>query len=175
MAGADSQFQASAEGEGAEDGAVDTMTMTRPGLLDLMWFELAAHAVVKVRAGVCAVDRSDCQISFRSLAEGEFPAVGICLEGSAEFLVRAIILIGIAWNQRKFDCGFDKVTGFEAVDAGRRRCPGRYVPRQWLKHEGHPGWQINTIDNILNRSLATSPVAPDLVTIHLGASVNTAA
>lgn len=48
-----SQFQASAEGEGAEEGAVDTMTMTRPGLLDLMWFELAAHAVVQVRAVVC--------------------------------------------------------------------------------------------------------------------------
>jgi hypothetical protein len=45
-----------------------------------------------------------------------------------------------------------------------------YVPAAWLKHEGHPGWQINTIDNILNRSLATSPVPPDLVTIHLGAS-----
>ena len=52
---ADSQFQASAEGEGAEEGAVDTMTMTRPGLLDLMWFELAAHAIVQVRAGVWTV------------------------------------------------------------------------------------------------------------------------
>ena len=43
-----------------------------------------------------------------------------------------------------------------------------YVPEQWTKHEGHPGWQINTIDNILDKSLATSPTPPDLVTIHLG-------
>ena len=47
-------------------------------------------------------------------------------------------------------------------------CNSRYVPQSWLKHEGHPGWQINTIDNILNKSLATSAVAPDLITIHLG-------
>ena len=43
-----------------------------------------------------------------------------------------------------------------------------YTPTQWHKHEGHPGWQINMIDNILNKSLATSPVPPDLITIHLG-------
>ena len=43
-----------------------------------------------------------------------------------------------------------------------------YVPRQWLKHEGHPGWQINTIDGILKKSLATSAQPPDLITIHLG-------
>lgn len=42
-----------------------------------------------------------------------------------------------------------------------------YVPRQWLRHEGHPGWQINTIDNIWNRSVATCAEAPDLITIHL--------
>lgn len=42
------------------------------------------------------------------------------------------------------------------------------VPSQWQRHEGHPGWQINTVDQILNKSLATSPKAPDLITIHLG-------
>ena len=65
--------------------------------------------------------------------------------------------------------------GFNISTMGTLTTGPPYVPAAWLKHEGHPGWQINTIDNILNRSLATSPVAPDLVTIHLGASVNTAA
>ena len=55
-----------------------------------------------------------------------------------------------------------------------------YTPQAWHRHEGHPGWQINTISNILAKSLATSPTPPDLITIHLGtndcnAGVNTTA
>jgi len=42
------------------------------------------------------------------------------------------------------------------------------TPVQWHRHEGHPGWTINMVDNILNQSLATSPTPPDLITIHLG-------
>ena len=37
------------------------------------------------------------------------------------------------------------------------------VPKQWLRHEGHPGWRFDQIDDILNRSLATSSSPPDLV------------
>ena len=58
--------------------------------------------------------------------------------------------------------------GFNISTMGTLTTGPPYVPAAWLKHEGHPGWQINTIDNILNQSLATSPVPPDLVTIHLG-------
>lgn len=43
-----------------------------------------------------------------------------------------------------------------------------YTPAQWHRHEGHPGWQINEVDEILNKSLATSARPPDLITIHLG-------
>ena len=53
-----------------------------------------------------------------------------------------------------------------------------YTPSQWHRHEGHPGWQINTLDGILKASFATSPTPPDLITIHIGtndcdAKVNT--
>jgi hypothetical protein len=43
-----------------------------------------------------------------------------------------------------------------------------YTPVQWHKHEGHPGWTIDMVDKILNKSLETSPIPPDLITIHLG-------
>ena len=42
-----------------------------------------------------------------------------------------------------------------------------YLPVQWHKHEGHPGWRIAMIDDQLNASLATSPIPPDMITIHL--------
>lgn len=43
-----------------------------------------------------------------------------------------------------------------------------YAPAQWKRHEGHPGWRWDQIDNLLNDSLASSPVPPTHVTIHLG-------
>ena len=67
-----------------------------------------------------------------------------------------------------------------------------YVPEQWIRHEGHPGWRFDQvmfdgtfdrmldrfrwdlrsnarqIDGILNKSFATSAKQPDLITIHLG-------
>lgn len=44
--------------------------------------------------------------------------------------------------------------------------PAQYP--QWIKHEGHPGWRIDMADAILPQSLASSPVPPDIITIHLG-------
>ena len=43
-----------------------------------------------------------------------------------------------------------------------------YVPAQWLRHEGHPGWQIDRLDGSLKQSLATSAARPDVVTLHIG-------
>lgn len=39
---------------------------------------------------------------------------------------------------------------------------------RWIQHEGHPGWRIDMADAILPQSLASSPVPPDIITIHLG-------
>jgi lysophospholipase L1-like esterase len=62
--------------------------------------------------------------------------------------------------------------GFNITTMGTLTTGPPYVPAAWLKHEGHPGWQISgvktAIDTILNESLASSPRPPDLVTIHLG-------
>eukprot|EP00040_Diaphanoeca_grandis_P004921 m.30595 g.30595 ORF g.30595 m.30595 type:complete len:245 (-) comp16314_c0_seq1:99-833(-) len=58
--------------------------------------------------------------------------------------------------------------GYNVSTMGTLETGPSYVPQQWLKHEGHPGWQINTVDGILNKSFATSPTLPDLITIHLG-------
>eukprot|EP00038_Savillea_parva_P009950 m.186897 g.186897 ORF g.186897 m.186897 type:complete len:278 (+) comp16901_c0_seq1:37-870(+) len=64
--------------------------------------------------------------------------------------------------------GSPDLVGFNITTMGTLETGPPYVPRQWLKHEGHPGWQIPQITSLLPKSLATSPVPPDLVTIHLG-------
>jgi lysophospholipase L1-like esterase len=43
-----------------------------------------------------------------------------------------------------------------------------YIQSKWLNHEGHDGWRIDQIDAILNKSLASASLPPDLITIHLG-------
>eukprot|EP00041_Stephanoeca_diplocostata_P009625 m.149534 g.149534 ORF g.149534 m.149534 type:complete len:262 (-) comp17820_c0_seq1:361-1146(-) len=43
-----------------------------------------------------------------------------------------------------------------------------YVPEEWTRHEGHPGWRFDQIDQLLNTSLKTSTTPPSLITIHLG-------
>lgn len=43
-----------------------------------------------------------------------------------------------------------------------------YVPKEWIRHEGHPGWRFDQIDELLNTSLKTSSTPPSLITIHLG-------
>ena len=78
--------------------------------------------------------------------------------------------VPLAFALTQHPLGSPDNVGYNISTMGTLTTGPPYVPAAWLKHEGHPGWQINTIDNILNRSLATSPVPPDLVTIHLGAS-----
>lgn len=58
--------------------------------------------------------------------------------------------------------------GYNISTMGTLSTGPSYTPLQWHRHEGHPGWQINAVDEILNQSLATSPKPPDLITIHLG-------
>lgn len=47
-----------------------------------------------------------------------------------------------------------------------------YVPAQWLKHCGFPGWTIPMIDNFLPQAFASNAAKPDLITIHLGSACN---
>ena len=58
--------------------------------------------------------------------------------------------------------------GYNVSTMGTLKTGPPYVPEQWIHHEGHPGWRFDQIDEILNKSIATSPTPPDLVTIHLG-------
>ena len=58
--------------------------------------------------------------------------------------------------------------GFDLSTMGTLSTGPSLLPAAWQRHEGHPGWQINTVDGILNKSLATSKTPPDLITIHLG-------
>ena len=58
--------------------------------------------------------------------------------------------------------------GFNITTMGTLFTGPSYVPQQWLRHEGHPGWRIDMIDTQLDKALATSQRRPDLVTIHLG-------
>ncbi len=58
--------------------------------------------------------------------------------------------------------------GYNVSTMGTLTTGPAYVPAAWTHHEGHPGWRFDQIDNILNQSMATSPVPPDLITIHLG-------
>ena len=58
--------------------------------------------------------------------------------------------------------------GFNITTMGTLLTGPSYVPKQWLRHEGHPGWRIDMIDKQLDKALATSQRSPDLITIHLG-------
>eukprot|EP00928_Gymnodinium_smaydae_P089853 TRINITY_DN73742_c0_g1_i1.p1 TRINITY_DN73742_c0_g1~~TRINITY_DN73742_c0_g1_i1.p1 ORF type:complete len:300 (+),score=17.84 TRINITY_DN73742_c0_g1_i1:156-1055(+) len=64
--------------------------------------------------------------------------------------------------------GNSSLVGFNITTMGTLTTGPSDVPQQWLKHEGHPGWSIKSIDAFLDKSLATSASPPDLVTIHLG-------
>jgi len=59
-------------------------------------------------------------------------------------------------------------SGYNVSTMGTQSVGPSYVPQQWIKNDGHPGWRFDQIDALLNKSLATSPTLPDLVTIHLG-------
>lgn len=76
--------------------------------------------------------------------------------------------VPLAYALSQAPLGSPAGVGFNVSTMGTQTTGPAYVPRQWLNHEGHPGWQINTVDGILNKSLATSPQRPDLITIHLG-------
>ena len=51
---------------------------------------------------------------------------------------------------------------------GTLRAGPKYVPEEWLRHEGHDGWRIDQVDSVLDKALASAARPPDLVTIHLG-------
>ena len=76
--------------------------------------------------------------------------------------------IPLAFALSQAPLGAPSLVGLNISTMGTLTTGPAFVPPQWLAHEGHPGWQINNVDDILNQSLATSPRPPDLVTIHLG-------
>ena len=65
-------------------------------------------------------------------------------------------------------CPYQTNGGWNITTMGTFSTGPSYTPTQWHRHEGHPGWTINMVDNILNESLKTSHTPPDLITIHLG-------
>ena len=46
--------------------------------------------------------------------------------------------------------------GYNVSTMGTLTTGPPYVPSQWIRHEGHPGWRFDQIDNLLNTSFATS-------------------
>ena len=91
------------------------------------------------------------------------PTIQDCHADSASYRVP----LALALSQHPL--GSPDRVGLNITTMGTLTTGPPYVPAAWLKHEGHPGWQINTIDGILNKSLATSATSPDLITIHLWA------
>ena len=64
--------------------------------------------------------------------------------------------------------GAPTLEGFNVTTMGTATTGPSYVPAQWLRHCGFPGWTIPMINSFLPKALASSPARPDLVTIHLG-------
>ena len=58
--------------------------------------------------------------------------------------------------------------GFNVTTMGTATTGPDYVPAQWLKHCGFPGWTIAMIDDFLPQAFASSTARPDLITVHLG-------
>eukprot|EP01047_Picozoa_sp_COSAG01_P046656 COSAG01_NODE_4398_length_5066_cov_52.758204_1_plen_140_part_10 len=82
------------------------------------------------------------------------PTIQDCHDDSASYRVP----LALALSQHPL--GPSSGTGFNISTMGTLETGPPYVPRQWLKHEGHPGWTIPKIDGILNQSLATSARSP---------------
>jgi lysophospholipase L1-like esterase len=68
--------------------------------------------------------------------------------------------VPLAWSMSQ--------SGYNVSTMGTLVTGPAYVPSQWTHHEGHPGWRYDQIDELLNKSFATSAQPPDLITIHLG-------
>ena len=58
--------------------------------------------------------------------------------------------------------------GFNVTTMGTATTGPDYVPAQWLRHCGFPGWTIPMIDAFLPKAFASSAARPDIITIHLG-------
>jgi lysophospholipase L1-like esterase len=58
--------------------------------------------------------------------------------------------------------------GFNVTTMGTAQTGPSYVPAQWTRHCGFPGWTIPNIDNFLPQAFASNPIRPDVITIHLG-------
>jgi lysophospholipase L1-like esterase len=58
--------------------------------------------------------------------------------------------------------------GFNVSTMGTDSTGPAYVPAQWLRHCGFPGWTIPQMDAFLPRAFESSAQPPDFVTIHLG-------
>jgi hypothetical protein len=62
--------------------------------------------------------------------------------------------------------------GFNISTMGTDTTGPPYVPAQWLKHCGFPGWTIPMIKNFLPQAFASNPARPDIITIHLGSKLD---
>jgi hypothetical protein len=70
--------------------------------------------------------------------------------------------------------GSPDLLGFNVSTMGTSTTGPAYVPAQWLHHDGHPGWTIPMIDNLLPKSLATSQQRPDIITMCVAAGLRAA-
>ena len=64
--------------------------------------------------------------------------------------------------------GDPTLLGFNVTTMGTDTTGPSYVPAQWLKHCGFPGWTIPEMDDYLPQAFASNNARPDLITIHLG-------
>lgn len=87
------------------------------------------------------------------------PTIQDCHADSAGYRVP----LALALSQAPL--GSADLLGFNVTTMGTLTTGPAYVPAQWLHHDGHPGWTIPMIDNLLPKSLATSPQRPDIVTM----------
>jgi len=90
------------------------------------------------------------------------PSLGDCHNDSAGYRVP----LALALTQHPL--GPSNCMGFNVRTMGTLMTGPPYVPQDWLRHEGHPAYQINMIEDILGQSLRSSPQPPDLITIHIG-------
>jgi lysophospholipase L1-like esterase len=61
-----------------------------------------------------------------------------------------------------------KNVGFNVTTMGTAQTGPYYVPAQWTRHCGFPGWTIPMIDDFLPQAFASNPNRPDIITVHLG-------
>lgn len=76
--------------------------------------------------------------------------------------------VPLAFALSQAPLGNASTVGWNVTTMGTTATGPSFLPQQWLRHCGFPGWTIPRMLAYLPTAFASSPARPDIITIHLG-------